>query len=305
MKTIVLVFAAAAGLGAQQFDVLVPAPLAPPVPPQVSISTNRTFMFVAGEMVGGSPVTGAPYSAEAVTESTQQLADGNKIVNRNAATIYRDSEGRERREQSLPNIGGFAPNNVGKAVFISDPVAKVNYSLDPQNKTAVKMPAPPMPPPPPTPPGAGTQGVRTNMAFQRMGGPAGVAVGIAGPGMPGAIPPVMLFHNEAGGPNQNVPTVDQMGSKLIEGVQATGTRTTITIPAGQMGNEKPMEITDERWFSQELKVTVYSEHNDPRSGKTVYSLKNISRAEPLPTVFQVPPDYTVTEPEMHIETIQK
>src|SRR6266851_9289774 len=67
-----------------------------------------TFKFVAGELVGGSPVKNAPYSAEAVTESTQALADGNRIVSRSSATVYRDGEGRERREQTLPNIGPFA-----------------------------------------------------------------------------------------------------------------------------------------------------------------------------------------------------
>ncbi len=68
----------------------------------------QTFAFVAGELVGGNPVKGAPYSGNAVTDTTQTLADGNRIVNHTTAAVYRDGEGRERREQSIPNIGPFA-----------------------------------------------------------------------------------------------------------------------------------------------------------------------------------------------------
>src|SRR6266446_6574784 len=117
-----------------------------------------TFNFVAGELVGGSPVKNAPYSAEAVTESTQTLADGNRIVNQSSAAVYRDGEGRERREQTLPNIGPFAAQGEpAKTIFISDPVAGVNYSLDPNSKVAVKLPAVKLPPDLPPPPKDGQQ----------------------------------------------------------------------------------------------------------------------------------------------------
>src|SRR6266567_1288512 len=117
-----------------------------------------TFKFVAGELVGGSPVKNAPYSAEAVTESTQTLADGNRIVNQSSAAVYRDGEGRERREQTLPNIGPFtAQGEPAKTIFISDPVAGVNYSLDPNSKVAMKLPAVKLPPDLPPSPKDGQQ----------------------------------------------------------------------------------------------------------------------------------------------------
>lgn len=108
-----------------------------------SRTIERTFEYVGGQLLGGNPVKGAPYSAEAVTETTQTLADGNHIVNRSSSTLYRDSEGRERREESIAKLGAWsAEGEPAKAVFISDPVAKVSYSLDAKAHTAQKMPMP-------------------------------------------------------------------------------------------------------------------------------------------------------------------
>src|SRR5215203_991484 len=68
---------------------------APPPPP------DANFVFMASESFGGKVVKGAPYSGDAVTETIQTLADGNRIINRITSSVYRDSEGRTRREQSL------------------------------------------------------------------------------------------------------------------------------------------------------------------------------------------------------------
>src|SRR5260370_39761075 len=107
------------------------------------INGIQTFEFVGGQMVSGNPVKGAPYSAEAITESTQTLQDGNRIVHRSSSTLYRDSEGRERREESFDKLGNWnAEGEPAKAIFISDPVAKTSYTLDTKSRTAHKMPAP-------------------------------------------------------------------------------------------------------------------------------------------------------------------
>jgi len=273
-----------------------------------------TFNFVSGELIGGNPVKGAPYSADAVTETTQTLADGNRIVNQSTATVYRDSEGRQRREQALPSIGPFAAlGEPHKTVFISDPVAGVNYSLESVPKIAIKLPAMklpdlphpgkdgaqifvkhiegPMPPPPPGVPAPA--------------GPADVVVaGIAGPGPMtagfGVAGPQMMFFKTSG----DSPKVEQLGSKVIGGVSADGTRTTITIAAGQIGNDKPIQIVDEMWRSPELQVIVQSTHTDPRMGTTSYTLQNVSRAEPAATLFQVPADYTIKDPQALQQSIQ-
>lgn len=252
-----------------------------PGPGMVGAVGLNTFAFVSGELVGGNPVKGAPYSGNAITENTQTLADGNHIVNRTTATVYRDGEGRERREQSLPNIGGFAPQGApSQTVFISDPIAGANYSLNPDDKTAIKLPIPQLTT---MPSGARNE---THVMVQRVGGIAAAS---------GGGPHVMFYSKTDGVAAPAPPAVEQLGTKVVEGVQAEGTRTTITIPAGQIGNDMPIQIVDEVWRSPDLQVIVHSEHKDPRMGSTVYSLQNISRSDPSPTLFQVPPDYTVKD----------
>src|SRR5690349_3848823 len=102
----------------------------------------NTFSFLNSEFAfDGKPIKGSPYSAEAVTETTQVLSDGNRIVNRSTATLYRDSEGRTRREQTLKSIGGVTSGAAPlQTIMISDPVAGVSYSLDPGSRTAHKSP---------------------------------------------------------------------------------------------------------------------------------------------------------------------
>ena len=89
------------------------------------------------------------------------------------------------------------------------------------------------------------------------------------------------------------PKTEALGKQVIDGVQAEGTRTTITIPAGEIGNERDIDIVNERWYSPELQTVVMSKHTDPRMGETVYRLTNIRRGDPLPALFQIPADYTV------------
>src|SRR5579863_5404455 len=138
MQTMTIAFLAAAGaVGAQE----PPAALVA----QARVVTGGNFGFISERLVGGNPVKGAPYTAQAVTETTQTLADGNRIVQKSTAALYRDSEGRERREQTLSAIGPFtAQGDAPQIISISDPVAGVNYSLNPKEKIAVKLP--PLPP---------------------------------------------------------------------------------------------------------------------------------------------------------------
>jgi len=304
VKHAALLFAGGAALLAQQQNMIFTTTAPAGMP---GLAGPQTFAFVAGELVGGNPVKGAPYSGNAVTDTTQTLADGNRIVNHTTAAVYRDGEGRERREQSIPNIGPFAAQGAPPmTIFISDPVGGANYSLNPSSKTAIKLPIPqvgalppvapvpsiapvaPMPPLPPMPPGA-----QRGVIIRRFGVAGGSATAsmVAPPG-----PPQVMFYSKSGTvPASDPPVVEQLGTKVVEGVQADGTRTTLTIPAGQIGNQNPIQIVDEVWRSADLQVIVHSEHSDPRMGTTVYSLQNISRSDPSPELFQVPTDYTVKD----------
>jgi hypothetical protein len=86
---------------------------------------------------------------------------------------------------------------------------------------------------------------------------------------------------------------EQLGRQIIEGVEAEGTRSTVTIPVGKVGNDRPIEIVSERWYSPELQVVVLSKHSDPFAGENVYRLTNITRGEPAASLFEVPADYAV------------
>jgi hypothetical protein len=86
---------------------------------------------------------------------------------------------------------------------------------------------------------------------------------------------------------------ETLGTQTIAGVLAEGTRTTFTIPAGAVGNQNPLQITDERWYSPDLQITVLSRHFDPRFGESSYRVTAIQQGEPPASLFEIPSDYTV------------
>jgi hypothetical protein len=208
----------------------------------------------------GRVVKNAPYSADLVTEVTQTLADGNHIHQTSTAHVYRDSEGRTRREPALNSLNSLAPNaHLPEVVFINDPVAGLNYALSSRDKTV------------------------TRSSWPHPGGRNGQARSAGGPSSSG--------RNRF---NANVKT-ESLGRQTVEGVPADGTRTTLIIPAGQIGNEQPIQIVTETWYSPDLQVVVMSKRSDPRTGESVFRMANLSRAEPAASLFQVPADYKVVD----------
>ncbi|HEU4510394.1 MAG TPA: hypothetical protein VFR78_19320 [Pyrinomonadaceae bacterium] len=277
--------------------------------PEGAPPPDRNVVFVASESFTGKIVKGAPYSGEAVTETIQTLSDGNRIVNKFTSSVYRDSEGRTRREQSLKGLGVLGSGDEPlQTIFIHDPVAHVTYSLDSKSRVAHKS----------TPfrfelsrPGVGI-GQSQGFAFKLGLGEAAASGNVVMTAPPDApvdaarVPPPGVEHftmrteGGVGGTyafrtskaDANAVT-EQLGKQMIEGVEAEGTRTTVTIPAGEIGNERPIQILSERWYSPELQLVVMTRHSDPRFGETTYKLTNISRTEPAKTLFEVPSDYTI------------
>src|SRR5687767_7560353 len=267
------------------------------------------FVFISSENFGGKIVKGAPYSAEAVTETIQTLADGNRIVNKMTSQVYRDGEGRTRREQTLKGLGAVGTGEEPfQTIFINDPVAGISYSLDTRTHTAHK--SAPFRFQITTKSGAPGEGQRFEYKVGQ-GASATTNVIVAAPlnappqaGTRVPAPTVEHFNlrTEAGAgfvvrtrssPGNEVK--EQLGKQMIEGVEAEGTRTTVTIPAGQIGNERPIEIVSERWYSPELQLVVMTRYSDPRSGETTYKLTNINRTEPAKSLFEVPAGFTVKE----------
>ena len=256
-----------------------------------------SFKLVAPKFALGKTVPGAPFSATAVTETIQMLSDGNQIIRRNVAKMYRDSQGRTRNEGTVEKIGKWTAEGGGDpVVFINDPVTGFTYSLIPDTRTAYRYTIK-----------AGLENVGYRIAKPKL------AVEKPGPskvGEPGwetseakPLPektarldtPVRVERPVGNQTDDGRRKKENLGKQVIEGVEAEGTRTTVTIPAGEIGNVLPIEIVDETWYSPQLQLTVLSKRSDPRVGETSYRLTNISRNEPDHSLFEVGSDYTIKD----------
>ena len=239
---------------------------------------------------------GAPYSAEVVTDHTQSLPDGNRIVEHTSGRVYRDKEGRVRREEDRPSGN--------PTISIVDPVAGVSYALDPEKRIAWK-----------TPVQAGINimskldAIRPEAGVRRRTGDGPEPPMVGGVvemrpkegGVPGRVETmsvettggfVTMRRFPAGGEQHKE---EALPSRVMEGVRVEGVRTTRTIAAGAIGNEWPITSVSEEWTSPDLQVLVLTERKDPRNGDSSYRLQRIVRGDPAASLFQVPSDYEVKE----------
>lgn len=230
---------------------------------------GERMMFVSTEFgFERNTVKGAPYSADAVTVTTQTLADGNRIVRRSTGSVARDSEGRTRREQRIEGLGPWAAGaELPPMIVINDPVAQTSFVLESKSHTARK---------------ASMAGLPATAAEH-------IAKLKAEASASGKTIEIVTRHSSGDSVSED------LGTRVIEGVQAEGKRTTRTVAAGEMGNEKPLQYLNEVWTSSDLHVIVMSRTVDPMAGETVYTLTNLQRGEPDAGLFRIPADYTVKE----------
>jgi hypothetical protein len=231
-------------------------------------------------------VKGKPYSADTSTETVQTLADGNHIVHRTVSKIYRDSDGRTRREQTFGNVDPEHPSPHEVKVFIDDPVNGTAFVLDPGSKSVDDV-----------------QKKRTFLYDRKAEDEAkGIILKDSEDTQEsGPVRMMVKFRDEHSGdalaaviPDEKREIVNEdLGARNIEGVECTGTRQTITIPAGEIGNEKPISIVRETWFAPVISAVVESTTDDPRYGKTSYQLKNVQLNEPSRSMFEPPADFKV------------
>lgn len=239
-------------------------------------------------------VKGAPFSGTMRTESTRTFADGNRIHQENSSKMWRDKEGRLRTEAEImlpPGLSQDAPT----LITISDPVAKVRYVLEPDKKIARKLPFAP------------------ELQVRHLSGPVTAA---AGPGVMNiaVAPPadaagpeqrrnVFFYSARSKQTNDKDAKSENLGERDFEGVRATGTRLTTTIPAGEINNERPIEIVSENWYSKDLKTTLMTKHSDPWAGDFTSRLTEINTNDPDPSLFMVPPGYNVVEDKLMDEML--
>ena len=273
-----------------------------------------------------SVVKGQPMSAQAVTETIQILADGNRIIRKSTTTIYRDSEGRTRREQTLSRVGPYTvAGDPPQIIFINDPVAGTSITLDPRTRIARKFVYAKA---------ATTNGstiattadatekrarersrqvlsedrraeieakIKAKVAKGESKGQEKVFSGSSVVESDG----FAQTSSYSGTVSKREKKKESLGKQMMEGVDVEGTRYTTTIPAGEIGNEQPINIVEEKWFSQELQQLIYSKTTDPRFGETIYRLTNISRLEPDRSLFEIPSDYTIKESKISTTNIER
>jgi hypothetical protein len=255
------------------------------------LTAQAKIIGVRGAIMG-DPVKNAPYSGTEISESTQVLADGTRIHNETQTLVYRDSAGRTRRE---------TPNEI----TIWDPVANTSYLLNPKTQTARKLPV-----------GSGQFFFATGAGGKNLtytysvtttspdGNVQAKVVQDAAEAEAKGKMTVAMDSAPRMGPELKIMkqefrkgTTEALGKQTIEGVSADGSRITETIDAGAIGNDRPLQIVSERWFSSDLQTVIRMQHNDPRTGEETFRLTNISRTEPAGYLFEVPAGYQIIDPK--------
>jgi hypothetical protein len=268
--------------------------------------TTEALPTGAQMLAQGKPVMGRPLAANESRRTLQVLADGTRIERSDTNRLYRDSDGRTRTESAD-----------GETVTISDAASGSTIEMNTSKRSARKSAfmrtmqfrysADGKPP-------ALSDRMEVNAAggFPGSFGSAGIGPVTAGDGVikGGVIRAGVEDHvfalsaaplPEAGitivrradsaASEKNVKT-ENLGIQNINGALAEGTRATITIPTGEIGNDRPINIVNEKWFSTALGMLVKSVNSDPRFGETTYELTDIREGAQDPLLFQVPGDYS-------------
>ena len=203
-------------------------------------------------------ITGAPFSADVVKESTRILADGSRVHRESTGKMFRDSAGRLRSEPEAESmVPGAQPRQF---ITIFDPVQQVAITLDPANKIATISHIP-----------------NLSLASE----PAELKP-----------EPAAAFAANA---RTTLPASESLGTLQIEGYPVAGSRRVRTVGGGQIGTEKPLVTRTESWFSSQLKVDLLLKIDDPQFGERTTRLANIQTSEPSLELFQVPADYAVKD----------
>ena len=223
---------------------------------------------------GLAPVAGAPYSATGVTDSATTFVDGNRISRHETTRFFRDRQGRTRIEHTPPPPATHNPLPIPAIVLINDPVSGECYVLDAPQKIAHVLSHPT------------ARGLVIHPPVAQSMPPARLL-------MPGFdLEYGTAFSLAASYFAPEVGTQAALGEKAIDGIPVIGTRVKHHVRAGEYGNEQPIFITVENWFSPDLGVTLEDTQLSTIGGNVDYRLERITRSEPDATLFQVPPEYT-------------
>ncbi|MGH9796167.1 MAG: hypothetical protein ACRD5G_15470 [Candidatus Acidiferrales bacterium] len=197
-----------------------------------------------------------PFRAQMIVESERRLADGNLIQRKKTSLFYRDQHGCLREEQTIDLPASREDeNHQNMRISIKDPAKGLHYILFPRMKAGFRMQAP--------------EGISKRLEKHR-----------TTPWTPRR--------------DQKVTRI-VLGYQMIEGLQVEGRLETVIVPAGSNGNPFPIEISTERWYSDELQINLLVKRIDPRFGEATIRLINLSLEEPHEALFTVPVGYEIRE----------
>ena len=200
------------------------------------------------------PKPNVPFSLTLETEWTRPMANGGTFTLANKRRIMRDSAGHVYQERWYLVPKGGKIESTMNYIQIADPYEHVGYSCEVASKTCFTEPY--------------------NRSASANYQPA--------VGKSGALPN-----------GQGSRTVEDLGKKDIEGLETIGFRETTTVNPGVFGNDQPMIIIREFWYSPQLGINLISLLDSPQSGKQQFTVTHVSTAEPDPHFFTLPEGYSV------------
>jgi hypothetical protein len=309
-------------------------------PPPISISS--AMLGLSGPL-GAQAAVGKPIYAEFVTEHHQNFTDGNRISHSTSSSIYRDALGRIRRDSQLSVPGLPAGFSAATFITIVDHQLGYSYVLDPQEMvahryelngagpsymarlqawgkgdallSAAQQKAAESGTSPAAPAATESRWRLHPFAAHRSRGPSDAAAASQsfaanqlGSGYLsedtgfGSAPTMRIDQPFLAAPNPV--RTENLGEQTLLGFRVIGTRVITTLPAGQIGNDRPIDIVSEQWFSPELELVMRSLHRDPWAGEFTTTVTKVSRGDQPSALFEVPAPYRIidaaSEGEHHV-----
>lgn len=221
------------------------------------------------------------YTAEFKVTQVQTLANGTTISRETTRVQAHDSEGRTMN--STKQLQPFGNGEEMNSVFVSDPKAGTQINWNSRSKRAMVIVFP-------TP-------EQRHGCWRSESGNVTANYGVSNPFTVAGVTPA----SAAPLPNISLrpkPVIEDLGTTMVAGVEAHGTRRTTTIPAGEVGNDQPLTAVQESWLAPSLGLVVRSVRDDPRTGKETLEPVNITLGEPDPSLFLPPKDFELVTQTM-------
>jgi hypothetical protein len=200
-----------------------------------------------------TPIPGAPFSGVVHVERAIVQPDGSLVTLRTIRDIGRDSKGRIHNEsrELVPVSSSKTPQVL--SIHLYDPQTRVSTMLNPEERTF------------------------WTMTVNRP---------------PETVPPALLASPAGNNLPQNEFTKkEDLGIHEIEGMPAHGVRESQVIPPENGDTGKEVAITDEYWYSEELRINLMMKHSDPRTGTVTLTVAEVTRTEPDRAFFEIPEGY--------------